>query len=106
MSYGARSGMLIKVSGLKSRFRGGQQRTVILHYTKVAGGALKLADTLCNCDGGRRVIGGCAHSIAVLRFLHEKKSGSNEPITTKSEQDLLQSFKIELERLLEGDDDD
>ena len=60
------------------------------------GGKLCLTDTLCNCDGGKRVIGGCAHSVAILPHLFEHKSGACEPITTESEDKLLQSFKIGL----------
>ena len=102
-----RSGVLLKISGLKSRFRSGKQRTVFLHYTKGSGarGKLRLTDTLCNCDGGQRVIGGCAHSVAILRHLFEQKSGECDPITTKSEDELLQSFKIGLQMEIEDEDD-
>ena len=100
-----RNGVLLKVSGLKSRFRSGKQRTVFLFYTRQRKkNDLLLTDTLCNCDGGQRVIGGCAHSVAVLRFLFEQKTGAHQSVTTKSEDELLQNFKIALETEIEDDD--
>ena len=81
------------------------QRTVFLHYTKGKGGRLCLTDTLCNCDGGKRFIGGCAHSVAILRHLFEQKSGTCEPITTKSEDELLKGFKICLQMDIEDEDE-
>lgn len=101
-----RRGLLLKISGLKSRFRSGKQRTVFLHYTKKGvNGSLRLTDTLCNCDGGRRVIGGCAHSVAILRYLFEQKTDTLESVTTKSEEELLQHFRIALEREVDDADD-
>jgi hypothetical protein len=35
---------------------------------------LELTDTLCNCDGGLRTIGGCAHSVAITPSLRVEKS--------------------------------
>ena len=99
-----RNKRLVKATGLKSRFRSQKQRTVHLLYTKKRG-LFQLTDTLCNCDGGKRVIGGCAHSIAVLRFVDEQKTGTEKLILTQSEQELMDCFDLDFSFDSDSDDD-
>ena len=70
-----KASILVKARGLKSRFGSKKVRQVFLLYEQ-SNAKFVLVDTMCNRDGGLRPIGGCAHSTAILRFLHETKSGS------------------------------
>ena len=56
-------GLLIKASGLKSRYSAANTRTV---YILFKGSLLEMMDTLCTCHCGLRTAGGCAHAIAIL----------------------------------------
>ena len=75
-------GLLLKCSGLKSRFSPRIAREVFLLYKGVP---LKLLDTLCSCHGGLRPIGGCAHAIAVLRLLSQLTNRVEPVQPTRSE---------------------
>ena len=76
--------VMFKVSGLVSRFRSGLPRAIYLLYKKARGEQFELTDTLCSCDGGLRTVGGCAHSIAVLRYVHETQQQIEEPLPSRS----------------------
>ena len=45
-----------------------------------------------------------AHSVVVLRFLFEQKTVAHQSVTTKSEDELLQNFKIASHTKNEDDD--
>ena len=75
--------VLIKASGLKSRYSPSLAREVYLLFK---GSPRMLSDTLCTCHGGLRPIGGCAHAIAVLRLLGELTQRIAPQQPTKSEQ--------------------
>ena len=75
--------LLIKVSGLKSRFSPRLAREVFLLFK---GAPAKLQDTLCSCHGGLRPIGGCAHAIAVLRLLGQLTGRIMPDPPTRSEE--------------------
>lgn len=61
---------MIEASGIRSRFRTGVGRRVKILFEDG-----RIEDTMCSCPGGYRTIGGCAHSIAVLRLISELQSG-------------------------------
>lgn len=61
---------LVKVVGMKSRFKSGEGRTIYILFDHG-----KIEDTLCNCGSGARTIGGCAHGIAFLRLIKKQQSG-------------------------------
>ena len=72
----------------------------------------ELTDTMCSCDGGLRTVG-CAHSIAILRYIDEVKSGKTQKLPTRSQIVFEQSFiqydsmrKYDLESDSEYDSDD
>ncbi len=67
------SRILVKATGL--------QVVHLLYDTK---STHTLVDTHCTCDGGLRVIGGCAHAIAILRLLLELKGALPRSSVTKS----------------------
>lgn len=62
--------LLVKVVGMKSRFKNSEGRTV---YVLFCCGAIE--DTLCNCGSGKRTVGGCAHGVAFLRIIKKQKAG-------------------------------
>ena len=78
---------LIRVRGIKSRFKNSTNRTVEVLFSKT-----EILDTLCTCPAGRRNTG-CAHAIAVLRYIIEQQTGKASLPKTQSEE-LVELIKI------------
>ena len=72
--------VLIRVRGISSRFRNSKKRTVEILFSKDS-----IEDTRCTCPGGLRNTG-CAHAIAVLRYIVEEQSGQPTTKKTMSEE--------------------
>ena len=75
--------LLIKASGLKSRYSPRIAREVYLLFK---GKPHTLQDTLCTCHGGLRPIGGCAHAIAILCLLGQLTNRIEPRKQTRSEE--------------------
>ena len=84
-------GLLIKASGLKSRYSPANARTV---YILFKGSPLEITDTLCTCHGGLRTIGGCAHAIAILIKLGQILGNIEPRQQTISEQILKRGLVL------------
>ena len=65
--------------------------TIYLLYKSIDG-VMSLSDTMCNCDGGLRTIGGCAHSTAALRYILEVQNQNCVPSVDRSEKIFLEMF--------------
>lgn len=87
----ARGGILIKASGLKSRYSPSNSRTVFIFFK---GSPYKIMDTLCTCHGGLRTIGGCAHAIAILIKLGQIVGNIEPRKPTASEQMLKRGLVL------------
>lgn len=81
---------LIKVCGIKSRFKSSTNRTVRILFSKN-----KILDTFCSCPAGTRNTG-CAHAIAVLRYIIEQKTG-NPTLPKSRSQALVDFIKVPVE---------
>ena len=86
-----RGGLLIKASGLKSRYSPANARTVHILFK---GSPLEITDTLCTCHGGLRTIGGCAHAIAILIKLGQILGNIEPRQQTISEQILKRGLVL------------
>lgn len=73
--------VLVKVMGMKSRFKSSVARTVHVLFRQQG-----IEDTLCTCESGRRTIGGCAHGIAVLRMILRQQQGKTDTLYLKSDR--------------------
>ena len=95
---------LVKVIGMKSRFKRGEGRTVHILFDDG-----EIEDTLCNCGSGKRTIGGCAHGIAFLRLIMKQQAGKlNEYVKLKSDEifDSLTIPNFEDDEVTESDVED
>jgi len=80
--YKSGNRVLIKATGLKSRYSPRNAREVFVLFK---GDPLTLTDTLCSCHGGLRPIGGCAHAIAILILLGQRAGYLEQREPTRSE---------------------
>ena len=97
----SRGRTLIRVRGIKSRFRNSVNRTVEILFSKTF-----ILDTRCTCPAGRRSTG-CAHAVAVLRYIIEQQTGEPSLEPSQSER-LVDLIKIPSEYIsdCEGDESD
>lgn len=66
-----RGKILVRVYGMRSRFRSSVNRKIEILFSKNG-----VEDTLCTCPGGNRSTG-CAHAVAVMRYIAEEQSGES-----------------------------
>ena len=92
--------ILVKVSGMKSRFKAGVGRTVFVLFKD--GG---IEDTLCSCESGKRTIGGCAHGVAFLRLIMKQQKGSDGKFFSLKSDSAFDSLTIPDFEDVESDSD-
>ena len=95
--------ILVKLIGMKSRYRSGVGRTVYVLFRLG-----EIEDTPCNCESGRRTIGGCAHGLALLRLISRQQTGDTSTTYLKSDKqyDSLTTPEFDWEGVESEDDYD
>ena len=89
---------LIRVYGVRSRFRNSVNRRVEILFSKDS-----VVDTICTCPAGKRSMG-CAHAVAILRYIVEEQSG--KPSLPKSYTSQLKDLiKIPAEILSDSENE-
>ena len=89
---------LIRVYGMKSRFKSSINRTLEILFSKTG-----VVDTWCRCPGGKRSTG-CAHAIVATRYIAEEQSGGKTFPDTLSRQ-LRDLIKIPSELISESENE-
>ena len=93
--------ILIRVKGVKSRFKSSTNRKVEILFSNKD---KKILDTLCSCPAGKRSTG-CAHAVAVLRYILEQQTGNPSRPASLSDE-YLDLIDIPSEYISDCDDEE